>query len=138
MPKHIENILFCLLLLLNGKNIHCKSLDEQLGSKYQFDLFENEDGCKSVYKSEKIFVEKLFEMRENLDIIKIKIQQFRQLQKFQNGIKKYVEGFFHNQTKTMQDINKKTNEFPSLRDDPGDQAGKMECMRKKSRASSSL
>ena len=120
MPKHIENILFCLLLLLNGKNIHCKSLDEQLGSKYQFDLFENEDGCKSVYKSEKIFVEKLFEMRENLDIIKIKIQQFRQLQKFQNGIKKYVEGFFHNQTKTMQDINKKTNEFPTLRDDDGE------------------
>ena len=119
MPKHIENILFCLLLLLNGKNIHCKSLDEQLGSKYQFDLFENEEGCKSVYKSEKIFVEKLFEMRENLDIIKIKIQQFRQLQKFQNGIKKYVEGFFHNQTKTMQDINKKTNEFPTIRDDDG-------------------
>ena len=120
MPKHIENILFCLLLLLNGKNIHCKSLDEQLGSKYQFDLFENEEGCKSVYKSEKIFVEKLFEMRENLDIIKIKIQQFRQVQKFQNGIKKYVEGFFHNQTKTMQDINKKTNEFPTLRDDDGE------------------
>ena len=114
-----RTVLVC--LLFKSKSIQCnKSLDEQLGSKYQFDLFENEEGCKSVYKSEKIFVEKLFEMRENLDIIKIKIQQFRQVQKFQNGIKKYVEGFFHNQTRTMQAITKKTNEFPTLRDDDGE------------------
>ena len=118
MPKKLETILFC-LLLLNGKNIQCKSLDEQLGSKYQFNLFENEEGCKSVYKFEEILVKKLFEMRENLDIIKIKIQQFRQFEKFQHGVKKHLEEFFHYQRKTMQDINKMTNEFPTIQDDNG-------------------
>ena len=118
MPKKLETILFC-LLLLNGKNIQCKSLDEQLGSKYQFDLFENEEGCKSVYKFEEILVKKLFEMRENLDIIKIKIQQFRQFEKFQHGVKKHLKEFFHYQRKTMQDINKMTNEFPTIQDDNG-------------------
>ena len=117
MPKHLETMLVCLLLLpLIGKNIQCKSLDEQVGSKYQFNLFENEEGCKSLYKSEEIIVKKLFEMRKKLDKVKVQIQQFRQLQKFQNGIKKRIEEYLHNQTRTLQDINKMTNEFPTIRD----------------------
>ena len=117
MPKHLEIvILVCCLLLLNGKNIQCKSLDERVGSKYQFDLFENEEGSKSLYKSEKIYIKKLFEMRKILDIFKIQIQQFRQLQNFQNGIKKHIEIFLHNQTRMLQDVNKITNEFPIVKD----------------------
>ena len=121
MPKHLEIvILVCCLLLLNGKNIQCKSLDEQVGSKYQFDLFENEEGSKSLYKSEKIHIKKLFKMRKILDIFKIQIQQFRQLQNFQNGIKKHIEIFLHNQTRMLQDVNKITNEFPIVRDYNGE------------------
>ena len=121
MPKHLEIvILVCCLLLLNGKNIQCKSLDEQVGSKYQFDLFENEEGSKSLYKSEKIHIKKLFKMRKILDIFKIQIQQFRQLQNFQNGIKKHIEIFFHNQTRMLRDVNKITNEFPIVRDYNGE------------------
>ena len=113
MPKRLEAMIICLLiLLLFGKNIQSKSLDEQVGSKYQFDLFENEEGSKSLYKSEEMLVKKLFAMRKKFDRVKFQFQQF----KFQNGIKKHIEEFLQFQTWMLQDVNKITNEFPSTRD----------------------
>ena len=117
-----RTVLVC--LLFKSKSIQCnKSLDEQLGSKYQFDLFENEEGCKSLYRGEEILVEKLFEMRIKLDIIKMQIQEFSsQLQhKFQNGIlmKKHFEDFLHNQIKMLQDVKTTTKEFPTRKDAKG-------------------
>ena len=113
MPKRLEAmIIFLLILLLFGKNIQSKSLDEQVGSKYQFDLFENEEGCKTLYKSEEMLVKKLFAMRTKFDRVKFQIQQF----KFQNGIKKNIEEFLQFQTWMLQDFNKITNEFPTIRD----------------------
>ena len=67
MPKLLETMIICLLLLLIGKSIQSKSLDEQVGSKYQFDLFENEEGCKSLYRSEEMLVKNLFAMRKKFD-----------------------------------------------------------------------
>ena len=113
MPKRLEAMIICLLiLLLFGKNIQSKSLDEQVGSKYQFDLFENEEGSKSLYKSEEMLVKKLFAMRKKFDRVKFQFQQF----KFQNGIKKHIEEFLQFQTWMLQDVNKITNEFPTIRD----------------------
>ena len=112
MPKRLETMIICLLLLLIGKSIQSKSLDEQVGSKYQFDLFENEEGSKSLYKSEEMLVKKLFAMRTKFDRVKFQIQQF----KFQNGIKKNIEEFLQFQTWMLQDFNKITNEFPTIRD----------------------
>ena len=113
MPKRLEAMIICLLiLLLFGKSIQSKSLDEQVGSKYQFDLFENEEGCKTLYKSEEMLVKKLFAMRTKFDRVKFQIQQF----KFQNGIKKNIEEFLQFQTWMLQDFNKITNEFPTIRD----------------------
>ena len=112
-----KTVLFC--LFFNRKHIHCnKSLDEQLGSKYQFYLFENEGGCKSLYRSEKILVEKLLEMRIKLDKIKMQLQEFSQ---FQNGImKKHFEDFFHNLIKLLQNIENTSKEFPTRRDAKGE------------------
>ena len=113
MPKRLEAMIICLLiLLLFGKSIQSKSLDEQVGSKYQFDLFENEEGCKSLYKSEEMLVKKLFAMRTKFDRVKFQFQQF----KFQNGIKKHIEESLQFQTWMLQDVNTITNEFPTIRD----------------------
>ena len=113
MPKRLEAmIIFLLILLIFGKNIQSKSLDEQVGSKYQFDLFENEEGCKTLYKSEEMLVKKLFAMRTKFDRVKFQIQQF----KFQNGIKKHIEESLQFQTWMLQDVNTITNEFPTIRD----------------------
>ena len=113
MPKRLEAmIIFLLILLLFGKNIQSKSLDEQVGSKYQFDLFENEEGCKSLYRSEEMLVKNLFAMRKKFDRVKFQFQQF----KFQNGIKKHIEESLQFQTWMLQDVNTITNEFPTIRD----------------------
>ena len=112
MPKRLETMIICLLLLLIGKSIQSKSLDEQVGSKYQFDLFENEEGSKSLYKSEEMLVKKLFAMRKKFDRVKFQFQQF----KFQNGIKKHIEESLQFQTWMLQDVNKITNEFPTTKD----------------------
>ena len=113
MPKRLEAMIICLLiLLLFGKSIQSKSLDEQVGSKYQFDLFENEEGCKTLYKSEEMLVKKLFAMRTKFDRVKFQIQQLE----YQTEIKRHIEEFLQFQTWMLQDVNKITNEFPSTRD----------------------
>ena len=40
-----------------------RSIDEELGSKTQFDLFENFDGCKNTYLKEKYMLQLISNLR---------------------------------------------------------------------------
>ena len=40
-----------------------RSIDEELGSKTQFDLFENFDGCKNTYLKEKYMLQQISDLR---------------------------------------------------------------------------
>ena len=60
--------LFVIWLLY--KNNFCemkiRSIDEELATKFQFQMFENFDGCKELYIQERMLVKKLTEVRQKL------------------------------------------------------------------------
>ena len=56
----------CLLYKNNLCEIKKRSIDEQLATKFQFQLFENFDGCKGLYIQERKLVKKLLEVKQRL------------------------------------------------------------------------
>ena len=67
--RHRENMkLILLLVYLSFLKIvksteNQRSIDEELGSKTQFDLFENFDGCKNTYLKEKYMLQQISDLR---------------------------------------------------------------------------
>ena len=58
-------LLFCLLLkksTVNGKI----SIDEQLGTRYQFNMFENFEGTKEVYLQEEKVINKILNFKTRI------------------------------------------------------------------------
>ena len=57
------------------------SIDEELGNKYRFDLFENFDGTKEVYMEEAKVVRKLMNVKTKILESKHKLEKFLQTSK---------------------------------------------------------
>ena len=53
-----------------------KSTEEELSDKYNFELFENFNGCKVVYIKEKIAIQKLLDIKQKLLDFNIKFKGF--------------------------------------------------------------
>ena len=121
----LNNILLVFFLLF--KNNLCeemkkdmkmkkKSFDEELATKFQFQLFENFNGCKDLYIQEKNVVEKLMEVKQKLFEVKSKLSGFLKV-----GDKKdredMLSDFRRNISATIRNINEflevETNEYPT-------------------------
>ena len=53
-----------------------KSTEEELADKYNFELFENFNGCKDVYNKEAIAIKKLLDIKQKLLDVKGKFKGF--------------------------------------------------------------
>ena len=60
--------LFVIWLLYKNNlcEMKIRSIDEELATKFQFQMFENFDGCKELYIQERKLVKKLMEVKQKL------------------------------------------------------------------------
>ena len=73
MQIKIIILLFCLLLkksIVNGKI----SIDEQLGVRYQFNMFENFEGTKEVYLQEEKVINKILDFKTRILELRTKLK----------------------------------------------------------------
>ena len=61
------------------------SIDAQLGTKYQFELFENFKSCDDVYKQESKAVDKLIEIKSRLIKLRENLSIFSNISKISNS-----------------------------------------------------
>ena len=102
-----------------------KSIDQMLGEKYKFDLFENFEGCAEVYKHEAKVVAKLSEIKlklanvkENLSKFIIKAQK-RDREDILPELRRLVHEENQNYVKDQNDFANMTEEFPTQSDHEG-------------------
>ena len=96
-----------------------KSIDVELSTKFQFQLFENFNGCKDLYIQEKNVVDKLMEVKQKLLEGKNKLRGF-----LKAGDRKHREDmlsdFRRNISLIIHNINEfleiETNEYPTESD----------------------
>ena len=68
-------LLFCLLLkksTVSGKI----SIDEQLGTRYQFNMFENFEGTKEVYLQEEKVINKILNFKTRILELRTQLKSF--------------------------------------------------------------
>ena len=71
------NIGISIIIWFLIKNVMTKkSTEEELSDKYNFELFENFNGCKVVYIKEKIAIQKLLDIKQKLLDFNIKFKGF--------------------------------------------------------------
>ena len=102
-----------------------KSIDQVLGERYKFDLFENFEGCAEVYKHEAKVVAKLSEIKlklasvkENLTIFVIKAQK-RDREDSLPELRRLVLEENQNHVKDQNDLVTMTDELPTQSDHEG-------------------
>ena len=69
-----------------------RSIDEELGSKTQFDLFENFDGCKNTYLKEKYMLQQISDLRSFYTNVKNHFKESNILLSF---VKENIENILH-------------------------------------------
>ena len=115
-----------LFVMINAKEgKRRKSLDQIMGEKYKFDLFENFEGCAEVYKNEEKVVAKLseiklklFNVKENLSKFIIKAQKRDRGDKLPE-LRRFVHEELLNYIKYQNDLATMTEEFPTQSDQEG-------------------
>lgn len=76
------------IIVLNNLNLvfaiqeSSKSIDQLMGEKYKFDLFENFEACAEVYQHEKKVVDKLMEIKSKLSHMAKHISTFNTKSKY--------------------------------------------------------
>ena len=102
-----------------------KSIDQVLGERYKFDLFENFEGCAEVYKHEAKVVAKLSEIKlklasvkENLTIFVLKAQK-RDREDSLPELRRLVLEENQNYVKDQNDLVTMTDELPTQSDHEG-------------------
>ena len=89
----LTSLLVYFSLLEIVKSIENQSIDEELGSKTQFDLFENFDGCKITYLKEKYMLQEI----SNLKKIYINVNNhFKESHILLSSVKENIENILHN------------------------------------------
>ena len=84
-------------------------LDEELAKKFQFQLFENFDGCRELYFKERKLVTKLLEVKQKLIKVKMDFRRITNLRSMLPGLRKS-----HNYLIEFSQV--KTNEYPTESD----------------------
>ena len=84
-------------------------LDEELAKKFQFQLFENFDGCRELYFKERKLVTKLLEVKQKLIKAKMNFARITNLRAMLPGLRKS-----HNYLIEFSQV--KTNEYPTESD----------------------
>ena len=69
-----------------------RSIDEELGSKTQFDLFENFDSCKITYLKEKYVLQQISDLRKFYTNVKNHFKESNILLSF---VKENIENILH-------------------------------------------
>ena len=112
--------MICLFCKKNLCEIKKELLDEELAKKFQFQLFENFDGCKGLYVQERKLVTKLLELKQKL--LKAKIN-FRAVSKDRAksrdmllDLRRKISST-HNYLIELSEV--KTNEYPTQSDVQG-------------------
>ena len=96
--RHRENMkLILLLVYLSFLKIvksteNQRSIDEELGSKTQFDLFENFDSCKITYLNEKYVLQQISDLRKFYTNVKNHFKESNILLSF---VKENIENILH-------------------------------------------
>ena len=84
-------------------------LDEELAKKFQFQLFENFDGCRELYIQERKLVTKLLEVKQKLIKVKMDFRRITNLRSMLPGLRNS-----HNYLTEFSEV--KTNEYPTESD----------------------
>ena len=98
------------------------TLDEEFGSKYSFDMFENFEGTKNVYLQEANVVQKLMNLKTMILETKNKIKTFMEISKQDNiadilmDFRKVINLVLKNQRENSIKMIKITNQYPSKQD----------------------
>ena len=88
-----------------------KSVDEELGSKSQFDLFENIDACKITYLNEKFILQEISDLKKIYTNMKHQIKKSNCLLL---SVKENIENIFHIMSQIIRNITQKS--FANLED----------------------
>ena len=78
-----------------------KSVDEELGSKSQFDLFENIDACKITYLNEKFILQEISDLKMIYTNVK---HQLKKSNSLLSSVKENIENIFHIMSQIFQNI----------------------------------
>ena len=91
-----------------------KSIDEELGSKTQFDLFENVDGCKKTYLKEKYMLQQILDLRKFYTNVKNHFKESNMLLSF---VKENTENILDVQSQSLKKLLSITEQsYANLRD----------------------
>ena len=101
--------MICLFCKKNLCEIQKELLDEELAKKFQFQLFENSDGCRELYFKERNLVTKLLEVKQKLIKAKMNFRRTTNLRAMLPGLRKS-----HNHLIEFSEV--KTNEYPTESD----------------------
>ena len=106
------NILFFLKIVRSSENQ--RSIDEELGSKTQFDLFENVDGCKKTYLKEKYMLQQILDLRKFYTNVKNHFKESNMLLSF---VKENIENILDVQSQSLKKLLSITEQsYANLRD----------------------
>ena len=84
-------VYFSLLMTVKSTESQ-KSIDEELGSKSQFDLFENVDACKITYLNEKFILQEILDLKKIYTNVK---HQLKKSNSLLSSIKKNIQNILH-------------------------------------------
>ena len=97
------------------------SIDEALGSRYKFDLFENFDGTKEVYLKEDVVIKKLLNIKTKLLECQNKLKNFigafkRDREDILPDLRRVLNNGFKNQLENSVALKEMTKEYPTKND----------------------
>ena len=94
-----------------------KSIDDEMSTKFQFQLFENFNGCRDLYIEEKNVVNKLMEVKQKLFEIKSKFIWFLKAGERKDRDTNMLPDFRRNISSTIHNLEVEANEeYPTESD----------------------
>ena len=101
---HLKSVLLYIYMFYLSFAISA-SIDEELGNKYKFDLFENFDGTKEVYMEEAKVVRKLMNIKTKI------LESKDELEKFLETFKQENEHVFKDLREVISNCLRNQNEY---------------------------
>ena len=103
-------VYFSLLMTVKSTESQ-KSIDEELGSKSQFDLFENVDACKITYLNEKFILQEISDLKNIYTNVK---HQLKKSNSLLSSIKENIQNILHIVSQMFRNIRQES--FANLQD----------------------
>ena len=111
----INSIYLSLLYPIKG-NEGQNSIDAQMGKQYQFELFENFNGCADVYRKEAEIVNQLSDIKKKLTKVQEKLTKLGKCSRLMKDLKIHLESAKNYQSKQILNFESVHYDFPKVID----------------------